>query len=53
MELGKYMEKVFKDFQKNHDATQAMRRLHIKKVHLKRKGRYRELNLINQLEGFK
>jgi len=40
LKLGEYLKGVFDAFQKDNDTTRALRRLHIKEVHMARTGKY-------------
>lgn len=50
--LAKFLKAVVQDFQADNDTTRALRRLHMKKVHLRREGDLRHLRLVKGIRRF-
>lgn len=50
--LARYLKSVIYDFQADNDVTRALRRLHMKEVHLRRCHDVRGLNLVKKVRRF-
>lgn len=47
--LTDYLKRVIENFEADNDTTKALRRLHIKEVHLTRKGNHRGLRMVKRI----
>lgn len=48
MDLAAYMKSVFADLEKDRDLVKAIRRLHMKEVHLRRQNSQEHLRLVRK-----
>lgn len=49
-QLAEYLKSVIADFEADNDTTRALRRLHIKEVHMRRRGNHSGVRIVKQFK---